>query len=63
MKTLFNFSILALIWSIYYLAMHITGDILTAADVIICGIVIFACIVIIIHYLYAHKFKSKNHNH
>lgn len=51
MKTLFRFSILALIWSIYYLAMHITGDILTTSDMAVCGIVILACVIIIISYL------------
>lgn len=48
MRILFSFSILALIWSIYYLAMHITGGILTITDTVVCGAVIIACISIII---------------
>ena len=48
MRILFSFSILALIWSIYYLAMHITGGILTTPDTVVCGTVIIACISIII---------------
>ena len=48
MKMLFSFSILALIWSVYYLAMHITGDILTMTDTIVCSAVIVFCVVIII---------------
>lgn len=52
MKTLFGFSILALIWSIYYLAMHVTGNILTMTDLLVSGSVILACVVIIISYLY-----------
>lgn len=48
MKMLFNFSILALIWSVYYLAMHITGGILTMTDTIVCGAVIVFCVATII---------------
>lgn len=48
MKMLFSFSILALIWSVYYLAMHITGGILTMTDTIVCGAVIVFCVSIII---------------
>ena len=48
MRILFSFSILALIWSIYYLAMHITGGILTMTDSVVCGTVIIVCISIII---------------
>ena len=48
MKMLFSFSILALIWSVYYLAMHITGGILTMTDTIVCGAVIVFCVAIII---------------
>ena len=48
MKMLFSFSILALIWSVYYLAMHITGGILTMTDTIVCSAVIVFCVVIII---------------
>lgn len=48
MKMLFSFSIIALIWSIYYLAMHITGGILTTADTVICCAVIILCVSIII---------------
>ena len=57
MKTWFCFSILALIWSIYYLAMHIIGGILTVTDMIVCGAVIIVCVVIIVHYIC--KFKGK----
>ena len=59
MKTMFRFSILALIWSIYYLAMHITGDILSTSDMIVCGTVIVVCLIIIIRYLYTVKWKKK----
>ena len=45
---LFSFSFLALIWSVYYLAMHITGGILTITDTIVCGAVIVFCVAIII---------------
>lgn len=48
MKTLFSFSILTLIWSIYYLAMHITGGILTTTDTVVCGAVIILCVSIIV---------------
>ena len=48
MKISFSFSILALIWSIYYLAMHITGGILTMTDTIVCDTVIVFCVAIII---------------
>lgn len=48
MKILFSFSILALIWSIYYLAMHVTGGILTMTDTVVCGVVIVVCMSIII---------------
>ena len=59
MKTWFRFSVLALIWSIYYLAMHITGEILSTTDVIVCGIVIVVCMIIIIRYLYTLRGKRK----
>lgn len=48
MKMLFSFSILALIWSVYYLAMHITGGILTMTDTIVCSAVIVFCVATII---------------
>ena len=57
MKTLFHFSILALIWSIYYLAMHKTGGILTTTDIVVCGAVIVFCVIMIIVYLC--KFRNK----
>lgn len=50
MVTLFRFSILALIWSIYYLAMHVSGGILTTTDIVVCGGVILACVAIMIAY-------------
>lgn len=59
MKTMFRFSILALIWSIYYLAMHITGGILSATDMIVCGTVIVVCMIIMICYLYTLRRKKK----
>lgn len=58
MKWLFNFSILALIWSIYYLVKRITGNLLTAIDIVICGVVIIFCIGNIVYRLYK-KYKSK----
>ncbi len=57
MKTLFHFSILALIWSIYYLAMHITGGILSTTDMVVCGVVIVFCVIMIAVYLC--KFRNK----
>lgn len=51
MKTLFNFSILALTWSIYYLAKRSTGNILTPVDVVVCGAVILFCAGNIIFYI------------
>lgn len=57
-KTFFSFSLLALIWSVYYLAMHITGGILTNADVVICGSVMLVCIGGILFYLCKRKKKS-----
>lgn len=48
MRILFSFSVLVLIWSIYYLAMHITGSILTLTDIVVCGAVIIICAAIII---------------
>ncbi len=56
MKTWFYFSILALIWSIYYLAMHVTGDILTTADILVCGMVMIGCVIIIVRCIC--KFKQ-----
>ena len=47
MKTLFHFSVLALIGSIYYLAMHKTGGILTETDIVVCGTVIVFCVITI----------------
>ena len=57
MKILFHFSILALIWSIYYLAMHKTGGILTTTDIVVCGAVILFCVIMIAIYLC--KFRNK----
>lgn len=56
MKVWFWFAVLALIWSTYYLAMHVTGGILTPLDIGICGCVIVACIaILIIHIIRSHK--------
>lgn len=60
MKMLFNFAILALIWSVYYLAMHITGNILTTTDMVVCGTVILACVIIIVYYLYKRTHKKED---
>lgn len=51
-KFWFNFSLLALIWSIYYLAKRTTGGLLNRADVIIGGIVVAFCIGNIALYAY-----------
>ena len=59
MKTWFRFSVLALIWSVYYLAMHITGDILSTTDMIVCETVIVVCMIIVICYLYKLRGKKK----
>ena len=45
-----------MIWRLYYLAMHITGGILTPADIEICGCVIAACIALItVHIIRSRK--------
>ena len=41
MKT---FSLLALIWTLYYLAKRITGNLLTTADLVVCGCVLLFCV-------------------
>ena len=41
MKT---FSLLALIWTLYYLAKRITGNLLTTADLAVCGSVLIFCV-------------------
>ena len=41
MKT---FSLLALIWTLYYLAKRITGNLLTTADLVVCGSVLIFCV-------------------
>lgn len=60
MKMMFRFSILALIWSIYYLAMHKTGGILTITDMMVCGAVMVVCLIIIGIYGYKHYLKDKS---
>ena len=60
MKMMFRFSILALIWSIYYFAMHKTGGILTNTDMVVCGVVIVVCLIIIGIYGYKRYFKDKS---
>jgi hypothetical protein len=58
MKWLFNFSILAFLWSIYYLAKRITGNALTTTDILVCGSVIAFCTGMIAYYLIK-KYKQK----
>ena len=58
MKFLFSFSLFALIWSAYYLAMRITGGILTITDLLVCGTVVFLCLITIACYLYR-KYKNQ----
>ncbi len=60
MKTIFNFSIIALIWSIYYLAKRITGNILTNVDIAVCGSVIVFCVSSIVYYIYKHLSGRKD---
>lgn len=55
-----GFAVLALIWSIYYLAMRVTGNNLTTKDKWICGLVIVLCSGILIRSLYM-KFNYKKH--
>lgn len=43
-----SFSVLALIWTVYYLAKRKTGGILTETDRIVCGAVILVCVLILI---------------
>lgn len=59
MKFLFSFSLFALIWSAYYLAKRKTGGILTITDLLVCGTVVFLCLITIACYLYR-KYKTKN---
>lgn len=60
-KWFFDFSILALIWSIYYLAKRITGNTLTTADMLVCGAVIAICIGCIVYHLYRKARIKKDH--
>lgn len=57
-KWYISFSILALVWSIYYLAMHITGGILSKTDIIICGTVILLCVIMLVFYFYKQRKKK-----
>lgn len=56
-KFWFDFSILALVLSIYYLAKQTTGNLLNNVDRTVCGIVIVFCIGNIV--LYAYKVWKK----
>ncbi len=58
MKWLFNFSILAFLWSIYYLAKRITGNTLTEPDILVCGSVIAFCTEMAAYYLIK-KYRQK----
>ena len=58
LKSLFYFALLALLWSLYYLAMHITGGILSTVDIFVCGTVIAMCVIVISSYIYKVKCKS-----
>lgn len=59
MRALFNFSILALIWSVYYLAKRITGGVADTTDAVVCGIVIAFCIGCIARCLFVRLKKRK----
>lgn len=54
-KYWFNFSLLALIFSIYYLVKRVTGNLINTVDIIVCGIVILFCIGNIALYIYKWK--------
>ena len=58
MKFLFSFSLFALIWSADYLAKRKTGGILTITDLLVCGTVVFLCLITIACYLYR-KYKNQ----
>ncbi|WP_071430286.1 hypothetical protein [Angelakisella massiliensis] len=49
---LVSFAVLALIWTVYYLAMHITGGILTKVDMAVCGAVLLFCAAVILGHIY-----------
>ncbi|MEE0210897.1 MAG: hypothetical protein UEP78_02425 [Negativibacillus sp.] len=40
-----SFSVLALIWTLYYLAKRTTANLLTTVDLVVCGCVLLFCIV------------------
>lgn len=63
MKT---FSLLALIWTLYYLAKRATGNLLTTADLVVCGCVLLFCIVNLLAAIYqkyraSHSKKEDSH--
>lgn len=58
-KFWFNFSMLAMILSIYYLAKRATGNLLNNFDMIVCGIVVVFCISNIALYIYR-SWKQRN---
>lgn len=63
MKT---FSLLALIWTLYYLAKRTTANLLTTVDLVVCGSVLLFCIVNLLIALYrkyrtSHSKKEDSH--
>lgn len=59
MKKRFHFSILAFIWSIYYLAKHKTSGTITTTDIVVCGTVIAFCVIVIAIYIFKLADKKK----
>ncbi len=63
MKT---FSLLALIWTLYYLAKRTTSNLLTTADWVVCGWVLLFCIgnlLVAIYQKYRTSHSKKEDSH
>lgn len=58
MKT---FSLLSLIWTLYYLAKRITGNLLTTADLVVCGSVLIFCVGNLLVAIYQKYRAYQNH--
>ncbi|MEF2563175.1 MAG: hypothetical protein UI647_10380 [Negativibacillus sp.] len=56
------FSVLALIWTLYYLAKRTTANLLTTVDLVVCGFVLLFCIVNLLIALYRKYRAYQNHS-
>lgn len=56
-----SFSVLALIWTLYYLAKRTTANLLTTVDLVVCGCVLLFCIVNLLIALYRKYQAYQNH--